>query len=89
MPSVIEAMSLSVFLVITDIQNGVVMDGESGLVVPRKNPEAIANAINYMYRNDDKRKLMAEAAKKRMEREYNIEDTIEKILSFYKKLAEK
>ncbi len=89
--SVIEAMSLSVAPVITDIpgNRGLVMDGESGLVVPRKNPEAIANAINYMYRNDDKRKLMAEAAKKRMEREYNIEDTIEKILSFYKKLAEK
>jgi len=89
--SVIEAMSLGVAPVITDIpgNRGMVIDGESGLVIPRKNPEAIARAIEYMYEHPEERKKMADAARQRMQTEYHIDGTIDKMLAFYKKLADK
>ncbi|OFY04521.1 MAG: hypothetical protein A2W93_04830 [Bacteroidetes bacterium GWF2_43_63] len=89
--SVIEAMSLGVAAVITDIPGNrrMVIDGESGLVVPRKNPIAIARAIEYMYNHPDERIKMAGAARQRMQTEYHIDSTIEKMLAFYTKLADK
>lgn len=89
--SVIEAMSLGVAPVITDIpgNRGMVIDGESGLVIPRKNPGAIARAIEYMYEHPEERKKMADTARQRMQTEYHIDGTIETMLAFYKKLADK
>ena len=89
--SVIEAMSCGVAPVITDIPGNreMVINGESGLVIPRKNPAAIARAIEYMYEHPEERKKMADAARKRMQSEYHIDGTIDKMLALYKKLADK
>jgi L-malate glycosyltransferase len=87
--SVIEAMSLGVAPVITDIpgNRGMVVNGESGLIVPRKNSNAIARAIEYMFHHPDERKRMATSAKMRMQSHYHIDRTIEEMLSFYLKLT--
>jgi len=88
--SVIEAMSLGVAPVITDIpgNRGLVENFESGLVIPRKDPEAIARSVERLYRAPDERQNMAMAAQDRMKSHYHIQDTIEKMFAFYQKLTE-
>lgn len=89
--SVIEAMSLHVAPVITDIpgNRGLVIDGESGLVIPRKDPDAIARAIEFMYRHPEERSKMAVEAGNRMREHYHINNTITAMLDFYRNLAGK
>jgi len=88
--SVIEAMSLGVAPVITDIpgNRGLVENFESGLVIPRKDPEAIARSVERLYRAPDERINMAVAAQERIKSHYHIQDTIEKMFAFYQKLTE-
>lgn len=89
--SVIEAMSLGVAPVITDIpgNRGLVINGESGLVIPRKDPVAIAQAIEYMYHHPEDRAKMALGAVNRIQEHYHINDTVSSMLDFYRNLTGK
>lgn len=83
--SVIEAMSVGVAPIITDIpgNRGLVIDCESGLVIPRKNPNAIASAIERLYRNPDEKSRLANGAKNRISSHYHIDKSIEELEKYY------
>ena len=88
--SVIEAMSLQKAPIITDIAGNVelVEDGKSGIVVPKKNPEALKDAIFKLYQDRGLCRDMAAAAKKRIENELGTDQTIQKVKKLYEDLLE-
>lgn len=87
--SVIEAMSLGVAPIITDIPGNryMVENYKSGIIVRRKNPKDIAEAIEFMYNNPEQRQSMGLQAKERMSKHYNIDDTIKQMILFYENIV--
>jgi len=65
--TIIEAMMMGVPVVATDIRGSreEVVDGATGLLVPIRNPKALTNAIEWLYRNRDKCKTMGKAGRNR------------------------
>ncbi len=88
--AVIEAMSLGICPLITDIpgNRGLVIDGECGLVFPSRDPKAIAEAILEVYHDPEKRNLLAENARKQIETQWNIKDTILNTRALYEELRD-
>lgn len=86
--SVIEAMSVGVAPLITDIpgNRGLVIDGECGLVVPSKDPEAMGNALYRLYQNPQERNAFALAAQKHIAENFRLEKTIEELYAYYIRL---
>lgn len=86
--SVIEAMSVGTTPVITDIEGnkGLVINGECGIVVPKANSKAIAEALVKLYTNPDLRKKYAEAAPRHIAENFNIEKTARELKAFYEGL---
>ena len=86
--AVIEAMSLGICPLITDISGnkGLVIDGESGIVFPSRNPEAIAKAVVEVYKNPELRKKYAANAQKQIDQNFNIKDTIVNTRKLYERL---
>ena len=82
-------MSLGVAPIITDIpgNRNMVENYKSGIVVRRKNPKDIAEAIEFMYNNPEQRKSMGLQAQERMIKHYNIEDTIKEMILFYENIV--
>lgn len=86
--SVIEAMSLKKAPIITDIPGNteLVENNLSGLVVPKKNPEAMADAILRLYNDRDFANLIAENAKKRIDTVLGTDQTVKKVKKLYEDL---
>jgi glycosyltransferase involved in cell wall biosynthesis len=83
--SVIEAMSLGVAPIITDIEGnkGVVIDGDSGWVVPAKDPSSLAKAIEEFVSNSTERKRRGENARRHIAEHFHIDRTVEEYLRMY------
>ncbi|HEX5112219.1 MAG TPA: glycosyltransferase family 4 protein [Saprospiraceae bacterium] len=86
--SVIEAMSLGIVPIITDIEGnrGVVIDGESGWVVPAKDSTALAKAITEFVHNPGERKRRGENAQKHIAEHFHISQTVDEFLKLYERL---
>ena len=86
--SVIEAMSLGVAPIITDIEGnkGVVIDGDSGWVVPAKDPTSLANAIDDFASHPLERKRRGENARRHIAKHFHIENTVEEYLKMYERM---
>ncbi|TVZ55384.1 glycosyltransferase involved in cell wall biosynthesis [Lutibacter sp. Hel_I_33_5] len=85
-----EAMSVAKPIVMTDAGGCTeLIDKESGIIVPVKNPQKIAKAISYLSDNKSNRKEMGKKAKERINSVYHINNTINDTLSLYKKLLAK
>ena len=87
--SVLEAMALGIAPVITDIPGNVelVEHGVSGLVVPRKNPKALADAILKLYQNPEMCRQFGQKSKERIDTVLNSSLTIEKTIQVYRELC--
>lgn len=84
--TVLEAMSCGVPVVATmagDVPK-VVKDGETGFLVPPKDPKAMAQRITYLLNDEDLRKKMGKASRKLMENEYSWNRISDKIIGCYK-----
>lgn len=64
----------------------VIDDGRTGLLVPTRNPEALADAILSLLRDPVRRELMGQAAAKRLP-EFTIEVSIERLSALYETLC--
>jgi glycosyltransferase involved in cell wall biosynthesis len=86
--AVIEAMSLATPPVVTNVGGlpELVVHQVSGLVVPPKDPAAIASAIMELYEHPDKKKKMGDQAKLRIQNQFNITTTIAKTQQLFEQL---
>jgi glycosyltransferase involved in cell wall biosynthesis len=81
--TIIEAMMMALPVVATDIRGSreEVIDGETGLLVPLRNPKALTQAIELLYKDRKKSKKMGKASRKRALEIYNEKKVIEKQLT--------
>ena len=82
LPNVLkEAMAMEIPVVTSNISGieELVEDGTSGILVPPKDPEAIANAIEKLLKNPKLRDKMGKAGRKKIEQEFNIQIEIKKL----------
>ncbi len=86
--SVVEAMSLGIAPVITEIpgNEGLVIDGESGWVVPPKDPQALAAALQSMIQHPEQRSLRGQRAKEHIQRHFHIDHTVKAFVALYAQL---
>ena len=87
--AIIEAMAYGVAPVVTDSGGSpeLVVDGESGYIVPTKDSAALARAFETLYRNPEKRRRMGDAARTRIGTHFRNEDTVRKTIALYEELA--
>ena len=64
-----------------------VADGECGFVVPAGDADALAAAIERLYRDADLRQRFGEAARERIGSHFRNEDTVRKTLALYRELV--
>jgi glycosyltransferase involved in cell wall biosynthesis len=80
--TIIEAMMMELPVVATDIRGSreEVVNGETGILVPVRNPKALTEAIELLYRDRKKTKEMGAAGRKKALKQYNEQKIIEKQL---------
>ena len=87
--TVIEAMVYGVPPIVTTAGGSpeLVVDGESGRVVPPGDPQALAAAILELYRDDALRARMGRRARERIDTHFNTKSTVERTLALYRELV--
>ena len=87
--SILEAMAAGKPLIVTDVGGNpeAVRDGENGLVVPARNPATLAKAVDRLLRDDELRRRMGAASRRRVEEEFSMDHMIERFQEWYIALA--
>lgn len=67
----------------------IVKDGETGILVPPRDPEGIAGAVTGLLKDAEKRRAMGRAAKEWIKSNFNEEKMVSEIGNIYKELAER
>jgi glycosyltransferase involved in cell wall biosynthesis len=88
--SVLEAMASAVPVVGSNIPgiNDVIIHGENGILVPPRNPEALANTIMLLLQNRGLRRKLGQNARQLMIEKYSWNVVIEKIERIYNEAIE-
>jgi glycosyltransferase involved in cell wall biosynthesis len=83
--SVLEYMALRKPVVATDGggTREVVVDGETGFLVPQEDPDALAAKIEYLLDNPDCARRMGEAGGVKIRHDFSITRMIEKTINLY------
>ena len=83
-----EAAGASRAVVTTDVPGcrDVIIPNKTGLMVPVKNSEALANAIQDLINNPKKRKKMGEEGRELAKKEFDIKNIVQAHLEIYKNL---
>lgn len=82
----VEAMACGLPVVCTELGTGtsyVNQDGVTGFVVPPKDPQALAEALNRLLANEALRRQMGAAGCKRAREQFSQEAMVEQLLGFY------
>ncbi|HGE70318.1 TPA: glycosyltransferase family 1 protein [Candidatus Poribacteria bacterium] len=84
----VEAMAVGLPVVATNVGgvSAVVVDGETGILVPPKDPKALSDAIIQLLSDTDISNRMGEAGRKRVDPDFSVEAMIEKIENIYEEL---
>jgi glycosyltransferase involved in cell wall biosynthesis len=87
--SLIEAMAYGVAPVVTDCGGSpeLVVEGQSGLIVPVRDAAALASAISRLHADPDLRRRLGVGARERIRNDFRIEDTIARTLELYMSLV--
>lgn len=88
--SVLEAMGTGVPVIASDIDGirELINTGESGILVPPKDPVALAQAIDYLITNRDKALELGEAGQKRACENFSAKVFIDAMSRIYKAMVE-
>ena len=79
-------MAAGLPLISTELGTGtswVNVDGQTGLVIPPRDPQALANAINSLLADPERRHAMGQAARARALAEFTVEKMIDRVLDVY------
>jgi glycosyltransferase involved in cell wall biosynthesis len=87
----VEAGATGLPLIATDIEacRRVVEDGKNGFVIPKRNPEQLAKAIEKLAQDASLRKAMGETSREKVLAEFAEEEVIEEWLDLYERLVAK
>ncbi|MFA0075125.1 glycosyltransferase [Vibrio cyclitrophicus] len=85
--AIVEASAANRPVVVSDAGGlpEVVLDGITGLVVPKENPQAAANALESLVLNPELRVKMANAGRQHVQENYSWDNCIENMLVVYRK----
>ena len=85
-----EALAVETPVVGTNLEGvpELIADGETGLLVPPRNPEAMAQAMLRMVENPTRAKAMARAGRKLVEARFSAALKLERTLALYRRLLE-
>ena len=85
--ALIEACAVGRPIVTTDVPGcrTIVQDGENGILVPVKNQEALARAIEKLIIDKSLRTTMGRLGREKVEKGFTIEKVVEKTLQIYQK----
>jgi len=67
----------------------IIREGQEGLLVEAKRPDQLANAIEYLLDNPQKRLEMGRAARERVEQEFSWEKHMQGVFEVYEKILNK
>ena len=86
--AVVEAQAMGLPSVVTDADglSENVSHGETGFVVPRRDPGAMAEKIAFLAQDPDLRESMGKSARRRAEEMFSIERQIEDFVDLYSEL---
>jgi glycosyltransferase involved in cell wall biosynthesis len=86
--TVIESMACGVPPIITDVGGAreLVEQGVSGIIVRRRSPRAIGEALAWLYEHPTERRTMGEAARERIQTRFTLERAVEAHLALYRDL---
>ena len=87
--SVIEAMAQGITPIVTDVGGmpELVVDNECGLIVPPRDPSALAHAIVGLARDPARCRDLGEKARIRIQTHFHIRTTIEKTVELFRDVA--
>jgi glycosyltransferase involved in cell wall biosynthesis len=87
--SLIEAAAAGRAIVTTDVPGcrAVVRDGDNGLLVPVRNPDALADGLERLIANPDLREAMGARGRARAEREFSLDVVIGQTLALYREVT--
>jgi glycosyltransferase involved in cell wall biosynthesis len=60
-----------------------VLDGETGVLVPPRDPDALARAIGGLLADPERGRRLGEAGRRRVEREFSAERMARRVLEIY------
>jgi glycosyltransferase involved in cell wall biosynthesis len=66
-----------------------VIDGETGLLVPPRDPRALADAILRLHADPTWRRELGRAGRKRVEAEFSLDAKVEATERLYRRLVER
>jgi len=89
--TLLEAMACELPVVATDVGGNpeVVIDGETGCLVPSKNPPAFAEKLSLLMNDQVRRKHMGSAARNRVLMHFSIQNTVEQYEKCYGQILER
>ncbi|MFN6565351.1 MAG: glycosyltransferase family 4 protein [Nostoc sp. ChiSLP01] len=87
--SILEAMSMGLPVVATDIRGcrEAVIHGKTGLIVPPKNTEKLAEALGILLSNYQLRESYGKAGRERVEADYDEELVFKRLNKYYQELG--
>lgn len=87
--AVLEAMAQSVPAIVSNVGGlpETVVDGESGLIVPPRDPRALADAIRFFVQHPERRAAFGEQARRRVETVFDIRETIRRMADLFNDLS--
>jgi len=85
-----EALAVETPVIGTNLEGipELITDGETGLLVPPRNPDALAQAILRVVENPTRAKAMARAGRKRVEARFSTAVKVERTEALYRRLLE-
>ncbi len=88
--SLMEAMSLGLAPIATDIagNKGLVIHERNGLVIPSKDPHALAESVALLYRDPDLARKYGKAAKTHIRDHFHTDRTVAETLEMFRTLTE-
>lgn len=84
-----EALAVETPVIGTDLEGHpeLILEGETGLLVPPRNPDALAQAILRTIENPTRAKTMARAGRKRVEAHFSMAQKIQRTEALYERLG--